>query len=53
MDGRELLPTIFKTAEHIEVCHKIAEETRGIREVDVVLAVSVEWDGLTETPGWT
>lgn len=48
MDGKEVLPTLLKVAEHSERSYQIADCIRDIREVDGQLQVEVEWEGLPD-----
>jgi len=53
MDGKEVSPSLRKTAEHSEMSYQILQELRNIREVDGELQVEVEWEGLPDRDDWT
>jgi len=53
MDGKEVCPSLRKTAEHSEMSYQILQELRNIREVDGELQVEVEWEGLPDRDDWT
>ena len=53
MDGKEVLPALLKAAEHSEISYQIVERLNGIRAINGVLQIHVEWEGLPDRDDWT